>query len=113
MHVKTIIHFKAERRKKEKGSSPLQDEKEEEEPLDEETQALDAVALQRIKQILEEYEEEMNNFELKKEGMIPEIFALQHFSQLVLCVHRGRRRKEEKNPRRGRRGGRKTRSNHT
>ena len=36
--------------------------------LDEETQALDAVAMERIKQILCEYEDEMNNFELKKEG---------------------------------------------
>lgn len=62
--------FIAERRKKEKGSSPLQDEPEEEEPLDEETQALDAVAVERIKQILQEYEEEMNNFELKKEGIL-------------------------------------------
>lgn len=58
----------AERRKKEKGSSPLQDEPEDEEPLDEETQQLDAVAVEKIKQILAEYEEEMNNFELKKEG---------------------------------------------
>lgn len=46
----------------------MQDEPEEEEPLDEETQALDAVAVERIKQILTEYQEEMNNFELKKEG---------------------------------------------
>lgn len=63
-----FIFFLAERRRKQKGStSPLQDEPEEEE-LDEETQALDAVAMERIKQILTEYQEEMNNFELKKEG---------------------------------------------
>lgn len=46
----------------------MQDEPEEEEPLDEETQAVDQVAVERIKQILKENEEEMNNFELKKEG---------------------------------------------
>lgn len=59
----------AERRKKEKGSSPLQDEPEEE-VLDEETVALDAVAMDRIKQIIVEFQDEMNNFELKKEGKI-------------------------------------------
>lgn len=69
-----LLHSKsnmllAERRKREKGSSPLQDEPEEEEPLDEETQALDAVAVERIKQILTDYEEEMNNFELTKKGI--------------------------------------------
>lgn len=67
MYKKCI--YVAERRKKEKGSSPLQDEPEEEEPLDEETQAADVVALERIKQILLEFQEEMNNFEMKKEGM--------------------------------------------
>jgi hypothetical protein len=61
------LSFIAERRKKEKGSSPLQDEPEED-VLDEETQALDAVAVERIKQIINEYQDEMNNFELKKEG---------------------------------------------
>lgn len=60
--------YLAERRKKEKGSSPLQDEPEEEEPLDEETQAADAQAIDRIKHILAEFQEEMNNFEMKKEG---------------------------------------------
>lgn len=67
--TKAILdEYKAEKRKKEKGSSsPLQDEVEEEEPLDEESQALDAQAIERIKQLLVEYEEEMSNFELKKE----------------------------------------------
>jgi RNA-binding protein 25 len=66
--TKTVLdEYKAERRKKEKGSSPLQDEPEED-VLDEETQALDAVAVERIKQIINEYQDEMNNFELKKEG---------------------------------------------
>ncbi|CAG9837817.1 unnamed protein product [Diabrotica balteata] len=66
--TKTVLdEYKAERRKKQKGStSPLQDEPEEEE-LDEETQALDATALERIKQIMKEYEEEMSNYESKKE----------------------------------------------
>lgn len=66
--ISVAQYFLAERRKKEKGSSPLQDEPEEEEPLDEETQAIDQVAMERIRQILKENEEEMNNFELKKEG---------------------------------------------
>lgn len=47
----------------------MQDEPEEEEPLDEETQAIDQVAMERIRQILKENEEEMNNFEMKKEGI--------------------------------------------
>lgn len=59
----------AERRKREKGSSPLQDEPEED-FLDEETQALDAVAMDKIRQIIYDYQDEMNNFELKKEGEI-------------------------------------------
>lgn len=59
-----VVLCEAEKRKKEKGSSsPLQDEVEEEEPLDEESQALDAQAIERIKQLLVEYEEEMSNFE--------------------------------------------------
>lgn len=62
-----VLISKAERRRKEKGSSPLQDEPEEE-ILDDETQALDAVAMERIRQIIHDYQEEMNNFELKKEG---------------------------------------------
>jgi ABC-type lipopolysaccharide export system ATPase subunit len=45
------LSFIAERRKNEKGSSPLQDEPEED-VLDEETQALDAVAVEGIKQII-------------------------------------------------------------
>lgn len=62
------LFFLAERKKKQKGStSPLQDEPEEEE-LDDETQALDAVAMERIKQILAEYQEEMDNYESKKES---------------------------------------------
>lgn len=68
------VIFLAERRRKEKGdcsSSPLQDEPPDEEQLDEETQALDAVAVERIKQILIDHEEEMNNFEIKKEGRFP------------------------------------------
>jgi RNA-binding protein 25 len=65
------LSFIAERRKKEKGSSPLQDEPEED-VLDEETQALDAVAVERIKQIINEYQDEMNNFELKKEEEVIE-----------------------------------------
>ncbi|XP_068906585.1 RNA-binding protein 25-like [Tenebrio molitor] len=70
--TKTVFdEYKAERRKKEKGSSPLQDEPEED-VLDEETQALDAVAVERIKQIINEYQDEMNNFELKKEEEVIE-----------------------------------------
>jgi Fe-S cluster assembly ATPase SufC len=61
------LSFSAERRKKKKGLSPLQDEPEED-VLDEETQGLDAVAMERIKQIINEYQDEMKNFELKKEG---------------------------------------------
>jgi Fe-S cluster assembly ATPase SufC len=61
------LSFSAERRKKKKGLSPLQDEPEED-VLDEETQDLDAVAMERIKQIINEYQDEMKNFELKKEG---------------------------------------------
>lgn len=52
----------------------MQDEPEEEEPLDEETQAADVQALDRIKQILAEFEEEMNNFEMKKEGESTEFY---------------------------------------
>ncbi|XP_017770263.1 PREDICTED: RNA-binding protein 25 isoform X2 [Nicrophorus vespilloides] len=65
--------YKAEKRQKEKGSgSPLQDELEEEEPLDDETKMLDNGALDRIKQLLIEYKDEMNNFELKKEEEVLE-----------------------------------------
>lgn len=66
--------FSAERKKKQKGStSPLQDEPEEEE-LDDETQALDAVALERIRQILAEYQEEMDNYESKKESKLITVY---------------------------------------
>lgn len=66
--IMSPFFFKAERKKKQKGStSPLQDEPEEEE-LDDETQALDAVAMERIKQIIAEYQEEMDNYESKKES---------------------------------------------
>ncbi|KAK9881569.1 hypothetical protein WA026_016444 [Henosepilachna vigintioctopunctata] len=63
--TKTVLdEYKAERRRKEKGS-PLQDEQEDE--LDDETVAMDQHALHRIKDILAEYEEEMNNYEAKRE----------------------------------------------
>lgn len=79
--------FQAERRRKQKGStSPLQDEPEEEE-LDEETQALDSVAMERIKQIILEYQEEMNNFELKKEGKFYWYFCLIACQNLVVFVN--------------------------
>lgn len=52
-----------------RGSSPLQDEKpEEDDYIDEEMQQADTQALERIKQVLQEYQEEMNNFEMHKEG---------------------------------------------
>uniref|UniRef100_A0A1Y1L002 RRM domain-containing protein n=1 Tax=Photinus pyralis TaxID=7054 RepID=A0A1Y1L002_PHOPY len=69
--TKTILDEYKERRKRQRaeqrGSSPLQDEPQDEDHLDEETLALDAVAVERIKQILIEHEDEMRNFEMKKE----------------------------------------------
>ncbi|CAG9767816.1 unnamed protein product [Ceutorhynchus assimilis] len=61
-----LDEYKADRRKRQR-SSPLQDENEEEE-LDEESQYLDALSRDRIKQILTDYQEEMNNYDHKKEG---------------------------------------------
>ncbi|CAH1993594.1 unnamed protein product [Acanthoscelides obtectus] len=71
--TKTVLdEYKAERRRRQKGTtSPLQDEPEEEE-LDEETQALDSVAMERIRQILIDYKEEMDRFELRKEEEVHE-----------------------------------------
>lgn len=67
--------FLAERRKKLRGSSPLQDEKpEEDDYLDEEMQQADAEAHEKIKQVVEDYKEEMNNFELHKEGSFTKYF---------------------------------------
>ncbi|GLV45567.1 uncharacterized protein CBL_02587 [Carabus blaptoides fortunei] len=67
--TKTVLEeFKAERRKKLRGSSPLQDEKpEEDDYIDDEMQQADAAAIERINQVLQEYQEEMNNFESHKE----------------------------------------------
>lgn len=56
----------AERNKKLR-SSPLQDEQEEDE-LDEETQYLDSMSRERIKQILADFQEDMKNYDHKKEG---------------------------------------------
>lgn len=56
----------AERNKKLR-SSPLQDEHEEDE-LDEETQYLDSMSRERIKQILADFQEDMKNYDHKKEG---------------------------------------------
>lgn len=71
MCIYCIIWFLlAERRKKLRGSSPLQDEKpEEDDYIDDEMQQADAAAIERINQVLQEYQEEMNNFESHKEGM--------------------------------------------
>lgn len=67
----------AEKRKKLRGSSPLQDEKpEEDDYLDEEMQQADAQAVERIKQVVEEYQEEMNNFEAHKEGELFKTLSL-------------------------------------
>lgn len=46
--------------------------------------------MQRIKQILVEYEEEMNNFELKKEGEY--YFLLEHFSKLYSLQRRKKKK---------------------
>lgn len=65
------IFLSAQRRKRERGgASPLQDELQDDEQLDEETQHIDCIALEKIKHILIEHEEEMNNFENKKEGRL-------------------------------------------
>lgn len=67
----------AQRRKRERGASPLQDELQDDEQLDEETQHIDCIALEKIKHILIEHEEEMNNFENKKEGRLLFLVFLQ------------------------------------
>lgn len=62
-----LDEYKAERNKKLR-SSPLQDEHEEDE-LDEETQYLDSMSRERIKQILADFQEDMKNYDHKKEVM--------------------------------------------
>lgn len=72
-----------------RGSSPLQDEKpEEDDYLDDEMQQADGQAIERIKQVIEEYQEEMNNFELHKEG---EIGIVNFWFSFIICSHSFRR----------------------
>lgn len=62
--TKTVLdEFKAEKRRKIKGRSPLQDEPEEEDDyMDEEMKKTDQTAQDRIRQILEDYEKDMKNY---------------------------------------------------